>query len=415
MLISRQTELDAFVQQLQTATQNGAPLAFDTEFLSEKRYFARLCLVQVLAPVENGVIEAAVDPFGLDLKALFALIADPNIVKIVHSGSSDLQILWQSFGIAAQNVFDTQIAAAFLGYGHQIGYADLVRKITNANLSKTMQYTDWSARPLSDEQIEYALADVRYLPPLYARLKGDLEARERVSWAIAEFERGEQKAVRVIDDGESYKRLNPSGLSRKQLAVLREIARSREEMGRASDKPPSFIVPDLAVLQMARQQPKNLSDLRAIRGMPGIPDQNAKRLLEAVSIALESDPASWPEARQSQRPDARLEPIVALLGVVASARAAAQDISRNYLAPRDALSDLAVYWLEHRENEPSNEAQNEEKLAILEAWRGEILGRDLLKLLDGDAVIALDKATGLPELRALSAEEMGRGEAEENQ
>ncbi len=404
MLISRQSELDAFTAQLRNACESGAPLCFDTEFLSEKRYFARLCLVQVLAPVADGVIEAAIDPFGLDLKGLFALIADPQITKIVHSGSSDLQILWQSFGIEAKNVFDTQIAAAFLGYGHQIGYADLVRKITAANLSKTMQYTDWSARPLSDEQIDYALADVRYLPPLYAQLKGDLEARQRLAWAQIEFERGEKKAVRVVDDGEAFKRLNPSGLTRKQLAVLREIARAREEMGRASDKPPSFIVPDLAVLQMARQQPQSLGDLRAIRGMPGIPDQNAKRLLEAVKIALESDPATWPEARASQRPDPRLEPIVALLGVMASARAASEDLSRNYLAPRDALSDLATYWLENSQNQPSDDQSSEissaEDLAILEGWRGEILGRDLMKLLGGEAVIALDKETGLPELRA---------------
>ena len=414
MLISRQSELDAFVQQLQVATTAQAPLAFDTEFLSEKRYFARLCLVQVLAATQNEVIEAAIDPFGLDLSGLFALIADPKIVKIVHSGSSDLQILWQSFGIEAKNVFDTQIAAAFLGYGHQIGYADLVRKITATNLSKTMQYTDWSARPLSDEQIEYALADVRYLPPIYAQLKSELERRNRLNWAITEFERGEQKAVRVQDDSLSYKRLNPSGLSRKQLAVLREIARAREEMARASDKPPSFIVPDLAILQMARQQPKNLADLRAIRGMPGIPDPNAKRLLDAVKIALESDPQFWPEARSGERPDPRLESIVALLGVVATARATAQDVSRNYLAPRDALFDLANEWLKNHENGANSDStkpdftnsdstKNEgtpEELTILQDWRGEILGRDLVKLLDGDAVIALDKETGLPELRA---------------
>ncbi|PQV64792.1 ribonuclease D [Abditibacterium utsteinense] len=403
MLISRQAELDSFVQKLQVATKNGAPLAFDTEFLSEKRYFARLCLVQVLAPIDGGVIEAAIDPFDLDLSALFALIADPNITKIVHSGSSDLQILWQSFGIEAKNVFDTQIAAAFLGYGHQIGYADMVRKITATNLSKTMQYTDWSARPLSDEQIEYALADVRYLPPVYAQLKGELERRNRLSWAITEFERGEKKAVRVMDDAESYKRLNPSGLTRKQLAVLREIAKVREEMARAADKPPSFIVPDLAVLQMARQQPKNLSDLRAIRGMPGIPDQNAKRLLDAVKVALESDPESWPAARSGERPDPRLESIVALLGVVATARATAQDVSRNYLAPRDALFDLANDWLKSHESNSTKNEETPEELAILQDWRGEILGRDLLELLNGNAVIALDKETGLPDLRANSS------------
>jgi ribonuclease D len=397
MLISRQSELETFVQKLQAATQNGAPLAFDTEFLSEKRYYARLCLLQVLAPTADGVVEAAIDPFGLDLKPLLELIADPSIVKIVHSGSIDLQILWQNAGIVSKNVFDTQIAAAFLGYGHQIGYADLVRKITTVNLSKTMQYTDWSVRPLSDEQIEYALADVRHLPPLFEHLTTELERRGRLGWAQTEFRRAEAKAVRVVNDAEAYKKLNPSGLSRKQLVVLRETARLREELARSIDKPPSFIVPDLALLQMARQQPKNIPDLRAIRGMPGIPDANAKKLVNVVQDALESDQSTWPEVRSGEKPDPRLDSIVALLGVVATARATGQDVSRNYLAPRDALFDLAKWWLKnHQKGEDASD-----ELEILSDWRGEILGRDLLKLLDGDAVIALDKNTGLPELRAI--------------
>jgi ribonuclease D len=395
MLISRQTELDSFVAQLKSATQNGAPLAFDTEFLSEKRYYARLCLLQVLAPLEDGVVEAAIDPFNLDLAPLLELIADPKIIKIVHSGSIDLQILWQNAGIESKNVFDTQIAAAFLGFGHQIGYADLVRKITGVNLSKTMQYTDWSARPLSDEQIEYALADVRHLPPLLSYLQNELQKRGRVSWAKHEFERAEAKAIRVQDDSLAYKKLNPSGLSRKQLAVLRETAKLREELARAGDKPPSFIVPDLALLQMARQQPKSLGDLRAIRGMPGVPDQIGKKMVSAIEDVLASDPKTWPEAHSGEKPDPRLESIVALLGVVAGARATSQDVSRNYLAPRDALFDIAKWWLKGKK-----EVEDEKELAILSDWRGEILGHDLVKLLDGDAVIALDKQTGLPELRA---------------
>lgn len=393
MLISKPSDFEKFIEELRAATQSGAPLAFDTEFLSEKRYYARLCLVQVLSPVGDGVVEAALDPFGLDLAPLYELIADPNIVKIVHSGSIDLQILWQNAGIEAKNVFDTQIAAAFLGYGHQIGYADLVRKITAVNLSKTMQYTDWSVRPLSEEQVEYALADVRYLPPAYQHLKGELERRGRLGWAQAEFHRAELKAIRVQNDDEAYKKLNPSGLSRKQLAVLRETAKTREELARSVDKPPSFIVPDLALLQMARQQPKNLIDLRAIRGMPGIPDSNAKKILAAVETALNADPATWPEARSGERPDPRLDSIVSLLGVVAGARATGQDVSRNYLAPRDALWELAAWWLK-------GQKETDEELSLLSDWRGEILGRDLLKLLDGEAVIALDKNTGLPELRA---------------
>ena len=398
MLIQSQTQLDALTRDLKSATDAGAPLAFDTEFLSEKRYYARLCLLQVLAPVEGGVVEAAVDPFGLDLRALVELIGDARVVKIVHSGSIDLQILWQLFGIAARNVFDTQIAAAFLGYGHQIGYADMVRRFTGDQISKTMQYTDWSVRPLSDEQIDYAMADVRYLPPIYRDLKGELEKRGRWEWAQTEFERAQAKATRPEDDENAYLRLNLSGLKRKQLAVLREVARLRQELARDNDRPPSFIVPDLPLLQLARQQPHNLGDLRSIRGMPNVSDATARLLLEAVKTTLRSDSKSWPQTQSKERPDPRLDSIVALLGVVATATSAAQEISRSYLAPRDALWELAKWWLDRSEGEPVDDIED---LAVMEGWRGEILGRDLLRLLDGQAVIALDSRSGLPELRAV--------------
>ena len=401
MLIQSQKQLDKLVADLRSAVSAGAPLAFDTEFLSEKRYYAKLCLVQVLAPLNDekgGVIEGAIDPFGLDLTVLANMIADPEIVKIVHSGSADLQILWQLFQTQAANVFDTQIAAAFLGYGHQIGYADMVRRFTGAQISKTMQYTDWSARPLSDEQIEYALADVRYLPPIYADLKAQLAERGRLSWAQFEFERAEQKATRPEDDENAFQRLNLSKLKRKQLAVLRELAAMRQKLARENNKPPSFIVPDLALLQMARQQPDSVAELRGIRGMPGVPEKIANTLLDAIDDALETDPELWPEARADNRPDARLDSIVALFNVVATARATSEEISRSYLAPREAVAELAQWWLDRSES--PNAVIDASDLEIMAGWRGEILGRDLLKLLDGEAVIALDPATGLPQLRA---------------
>ena len=399
MLIQTQAQLDKLVADLTNATNSGAPLAFDTEFLSEKRYYARLCLVQVLAPLNDekgGVIEGAVDPFGLDLTALAAMIADPNIVKIVHSGSADLLILWQLFQTQAAHVFDTQIAAAFLGYGHQIGYADMVRRFTGAQISKTMQYTDWSARPLSDEQIDYAMDDVRYLPPIYADLKAQLEARGRLEWAQFEFERAQDKATRPEDDENAYQRLNLSKLKRKQLAIARELAAVRQKLARESNKPPSFIVPDLALLQMARQQPDSVADLRAIRGMPGVPEKIANTLLDAIDDALETDPETWPETRADTRPDPRLDSITALMGVVATARATSEEISRSYLSPRDAVTELAQWWLDRAQDETLADASH---LEIMQGWRGEILGRDLLKLLDGEAVIALDSTTGLPQLR----------------
>ena len=397
MLIQTQKQLDALVADLTAATAQGAPLAFDTEFLSEKRYYARLCLVQVLAPLANGgVVEGAIDPFNLDLTALAAMISDENIVKLVHSGSADLLILWQLFGTQARNVFDTQIAAAFLGYGHQIGYADMVRRFSGAQISKTMQYTDWSARPLSDEQIEYAMDDVRYLPPIYTDLKAQLEKRGRFSWAQFEFERAQSKATRPEDDENAYLRLNLSKLKRKQIAVLRELAATRQRLAREGNKPPSFIVPDLALLQLARQQPDSVSDVRAIRGMPNVPTDIANTLLDTIDDALETDPATWPPAREDNRPDPRLESIVALMNVVSTARATSEEISRSYLAPREAIAELAQWWLDRSAQQKVAEAS---ELEIMQSWRGEILGRDLLKLLDGEAVIALDAQTGLPQLR----------------
>lgn len=392
MLISKPAQFAQFLEELQVATSNGAPLAIDTEFLGEKRYFERLCLVQIHAPTEVGAVEAALDPFTLDLAPLARLIEDPSIVKLVHAGAVDLKIFFQNFGARPQNVFDTQIAAAFLGYGHQIGYADLVKRITRVQLSKTMQYTDWSLRPLSAEQIDYALADVRYLPPVFEKLRADLESRGRVGWAQSEFGRAIERATRQFDDSDAFKRLNLSGLSRKQLAVLREGASVRETIARGNDKPPSFVMPDLALIQMARQQPKNIGDLRAIRGITTLATRDAQKFLDAVETALASPVASWPDAWDSARPDARLDPIIALLGVVVSSTAAAQDVSRSYLAPREALFELATHYIDGTLDEISD-------LPVLQDWRGELVGRDLLALLHGERVVSFDGELKLPVLR----------------
>lgn len=405
MLISTQPELNEFCERLRLTAESGAPLAFDTEFVSEKRYFARLCLVQVFMPSQEptlqqaGVthgeyVEGAIDPFHLDLMPLAELVGDKDILKIVHAGASDLHIFWENFGIEPKNIFDTQIAAAFLGFGHQVGYADLVRKITGVTLSKNLQYSDWSARPLSSDQIEYAMSDVRHLPALFADLKSDLARRNRLSWARTEFRRAEERAAAIEDDDSLYKRLNMSGLKRQQLAILREVAMLREQIARDLDKPPSFIVPDLALIQMVRQPPRDPATMRSIRGMPAVPNENARRFIEAVEFAQKLPIEEWPQARPEERPDPRLDSIVALLGVVAGARATANDVSRTYLAPREQLSTLGAWWLKMQRGI----IEERPELPLLTDWRGEIMGDDLLRLLDGELVVAMDGATGLPEI-----------------
>jgi ribonuclease D len=339
-----------------------------------------------------GPLEAAIDPFTVDLTPLVELIADENIIKIVHSGSVDLHIIWTAFGKAPANVFDTQIAAAFLGFGHQIGYADLVRRLTGASISKNLQYSDWSVRPLTEEQINYAMSDVLHLPPLHAHLSQELQRRNRFEWALAEFHRAEAKAARNEADENAYKRLNLSGLKRSQLAILREVAAVREEMAREVDRPPGFIVPDLALLQLVRQRPHTISDLRAIRGMPQLPNDQANRLLRALEIGTAVPQDQWPPARPEERPDPRLDTIVTFLGVVAGARATEQDVARAYLSPRDQMATLATWWLRGKTDELPD-------IDLLSDWRYELLGRDLIRLLDGDVFVVMNHETGLPEMR----------------
>jgi ribonuclease D len=247
-----------------------SPIAFDTEFVSERRYRPALALIQVGAREgESGFIEAIIDPLHLDIAPFLELVADPGVTKVLHSGSQDLQILWERFDCAAHNIFDTQIAAAFLGFGYQIGYAELAKRTGGApQLSKDLQFSDWMARPLSRAQIDYALSDIRYLPAMHEYLQGQLVARGREAWAHAEFVRAETRAREIVQPCEVYKKFNTSRLSRRQLGNLRELAAMREEIAREEDKPPSFIMPDAGLLQIAKQPPQNSAALRATRVVP---------------------------------------------------------------------------------------------------------------------------------------------------
>jgi len=372
----------------------GAPVAIDTEFMSEKRYFAKLCLIQIFCDAPRP-IEAVVDPFTVDLHPLLEIISDAHITKIVHAGGQDLQIFQQNFDCSAHNVWDTQIAAAFLGYGHQAGLADLVKRVLDGpQLSKKFQFTDWAARPLSPEQTEYALDDVRYLPRLYAELRGELEARGRVSWAQTEFERAEAKARTRTPGDEIYQKLNLSGLSRRGLGVLRELAQTRDALAREIDKPPSFLVPDLSLTQMAKHPPQSLTELRATRGVGGMAEKHARALLEAAGRAVALPNDELPQAARGERPDEQQDAVAGLLGVVIAARAADDEISRSYLAPRDQVNTLAAWWLRRDGSAPPD-------IALLADWRREIVGDELLDLLDGKLALIFDNTPGKAAIKTM--------------
>jgi ribonuclease D len=326
------------------------------------------------------------------MRPFYDLVEDASIEKIVHSGGQDLQIFADA-GCRATHVFDTQIAAAFLGYGHQAGLADLVRRICKGpQLSKKFQFTDWSARPLSPEQMDYALDDIRFLPQMHHFLVDRLQSMGRIAWAETEFRRLEEKSRTRTAPEDMFWRLNVSGLNRRALVVLRELTMVRDRMAQASDKPPSFIVPDLTLSQLAKHPPQSMGELRATRGMPGVREPQASELLAAIQRALALPDDQCPRRQDREILDPQHDAVSTLLGSIAGARAADNDIARAYLAPRDQINALASWWLQ-RDDSP------EPDLPLLRDWRRELLGQEPLDLLNGQRVVVFDRTPGAPAVR----------------
>ena len=386
MLIDSTQKLESVCRDIKAS---GAPLCFDTEFASERRYRPALFLVQIGVSSPDYNVEAIVDPLRVDLRPFLDLISDPEVEKVLHAGSQDLQILWDSFDCEAHNIFDTQIAAAFLGFGNQIGYADLAKRIGNApTLSKDFQFSDWSARPLSKAQVEYALSDVRYLPAMHDHLQDNLLKRGRLSWAQAEFTRAEEKARETTPPEDLYKKLNTSRLNRRQLATLRELAIARDEIAKRMDKPLPFILPDAPLLQLAKQPPRDMQSFRSSRGVPPSAGEWAAKFVAAAKRAQQLPENELPEVWGSTRPDPRVENIAVLMGIIASQRADDEEIARPYLTPRDQLSALANWGVSR-----ANPQAAEPDISLLTGWRREIVGNELLKLLNGELAITIDPQT----------------------
>jgi ribonuclease D len=383
MLIDHQHQLEDYCKKWRAS---GQPLSFDTEFVSDKRYFPLLCLVQV--GIGDQKLEAAVDPFKVDLKPLLEMIADPAIEKIVHAGSSDLQILYTQFNCAARNVFDTQIAAAFLGYGQQIGYTDLVqRSIDGPQLSKDWQFSDWTARPLSALQLEYALCDVRFLPAIKDKLTRELKAQSRLAWAETEFARAEIKATESTPPEELYRRLRLSKMNRRQLGRLRELAQLRDEVARQQNKPIQYIISDNALLQLAKMSADSIQDLREIRGMPPLPTKLAQAFVDAAKRGDAIPENELPRLWTDSKPDPEVENIANLLGIAAQIVAHETGIARAYLAPKEELFSLARWW---QESASTIEEMPPGEMLLMQDWRRELLGNDLMELLRGNVVITCD-------------------------
>lgn len=365
MYLATQDDLRRFA-----ASASAAPaIGIDTEFMRERTYFARLCLIQVSFADATAII----DPLTVgDLEPLFGLLRDERIVKVLHAGTQDLEIFFRAMGETARPVFDTQVAATLAGFPQQIGYGALVRELLGAQLDKGDTFTDWSRRPLTATQIEYAHNDVRYLLPVYERLRHSLERDERIGWLERDFALMADPAAYEVVPAEQWRRLKRiSALNRRQLAVAREVAAWRELAAQRRDVPKRWILSDESAIEIARRAPKTVADLSGVRGVNDkLPRSLYPEVLAAVERGVAVPEAELPMLERKPRGRAvDVEGAVDLMVALVRTRAREHGVAMPILASRSDLERLA--------------AGESDGHPLLEGWRKDIVGDELLALLDG--------------------------------
>ena len=364
MYIANQESLEAFVER----ARSSSVLAIDTEFLREKTYYAKLCLLQ-LATDDEAVI---VDPFEVDdLGVLEPLLADEGIVKLFHAGGQDLEIILREVVVIPRPVFDTQVAAALLGYTQQIGYAALVHAECGVSLKKIDSFTDWSRRPLSDSQREYAADDVVYLPRLYASMRAALEEKGRLSWLDRDFEELCDPARYAPRERERFRRLKrASQLSRRQLSAAREFAAWREAEAQRRDVPRKWIVTDEQVVEACKREARTIDELFMVRGMrERLCTKDARTVVALMAKGLDAPEDTWPDIDKGSKSERNVDAELDLMCAVVRLRAKENDVAFQTLASHDDLARLA--------------RGHNDDVDLLRGWRRALVGEELLDLLEG--------------------------------
>lgn len=353
-----------------TQAKAGPYVTLDTEFLRERTYYAKLCLVQMALPGEGEAV--LIDPLanGLSLEPLYDLFRDTNVVKVFHAARQDLEIFFTEGDVFPEPLFDTQVAAMVCGFGEQVGYETLVRKIAKSPLDKTSRFTDWSRRPLTDAQKTYALADVTHLRVIYEYLAADLEKSGRDKWLREELGVLTDPATYTVKPSEAWKRVKTRTTSGKFLAVVRELARFREGYAQARNIPRNRVYKDDALLELASTKPKTMEDLGRSRLLlrEARRGEIAEGILEAVKVAAEMPADKMPKPDTS-RDKLQVNPALAdLLRVLLKAKAENAGVAQKLIATASDLDAIA--------------AGQRDGMA-LKGWRAEVFGNDALRLCDG--------------------------------
>lgn len=348
----------------------------DTEFLRETTFWPILCLIQIAGPED----ECIVDPMakGIDLQPFFDLMRDESVVKVFHAARQDVEIVHNLGELIPKPLFDTQVAAMVCGYGDSIAYNMLVQKITGGHIDKTSRFTDWSRRPLTEKQLDYALADVTHLRDVYESLKADLEKKNRAHWVAEEMKILTTEETYDLPVEKAWTRLKMRVRKPRDLAVMQTVAEWRERQARQKDVPRGRVMKDDAIYEIAQQHPKDETALGRLRAVPrGFEkSRSAESLLEAVAAAMAISDNDLPQVPRSPRAPEGTNAASELLKVLLKIVAEHHGVAAKIIATADDLDKIA--------------ADDDADVAALQGWRRELFGEQALELKRGDIALGFE-------------------------
>lgn len=348
----------------------------DTEFLRETTFWPKLCVVQMAGPDEAVVVDALAE--GLDLAPFFALMTNEKVVKVFHAARQDVEICWHRAKTIPHPIFDTQVAAMVLGHGDSVSYDQLVQRLTGDQIDKSLRFTDWSRRPLSQAQFDYAVSDVTHLRDVYLKLSADLERGKRSDWVQEEMSVLTSPQTYSAEPERAWERLKSRVRRPKELAVLMEVAAWREREAQSRDVPRQRVIKDDAVMEIAQQQPKSIEELGRLRALPkGFERSRAgEQIIAAVLAGLGRDPKTLPKIVRDKPLSNGASATVELLKVLLRMTSERHGVAAKVIATVDDLERMAV--------------DENADVPALKGWRRELFGNEALKLRRGGVALAID-------------------------
>ncbi|MQQ07322.1 ribonuclease D [Epibacterium sp. SM1979] len=376
------------LQQFCTEAANHPYVTVDTEFLRERTYYSKLCLIQLAFDGDGESDAVLVDPLAdnLSLEPLYDLFRNEAVVKVFHAARQDLEIFWVDANVFPQPLFDTQVAAMVCGFGEQVGYETLVRKIAKEGLDKSSRFTDWSRRPLSDAQKNYAIADVTHLRVIYEFLSAELDKSGRAHWLEEELRVLTDPATYDIRPEDAWRRVKTRTNSARFLAIVRELAAFREEFAQTNNVPRNRVFKDDVLVELASTKPKNSGDLGNSRLLLREARKGpiAEGILAAIQRGLNCPSDKMPQPDRS-KDKLQVNPALAdLLRVLLKAKTETAGVAAKLIAPSADLDAIAA---------------GQRDVPALRGWRNEVFGTDALRLCAGEiALVARGQNVDVVEL-----------------